>query len=104
MLLHHLGSLLSVTTALVTGDCHMHTLWMLATEFTTPLINNRWWLDKMVSCRIEQSSAGTMPQPGRDQLTGLSRSWLMNVIIDDALQEMKTSKMYVYNGLAILVR
>ncbi|GFH30575.1 TLC domain-containing protein [Haematococcus lacustris] len=48
MVLHHLGSLLSVTTALVTGDGHMHTLWMLVTEFTTPLINNRWWLDKMV--------------------------------------------------------
>lgn len=47
MLLHHLGSLMSVTTALVTGDCHCHTLWMLVTEFTTPLINNRWWLDKM---------------------------------------------------------
>ncbi len=25
-------------------------VWMLVTEFTTPLINNRWWLDKMVRC------------------------------------------------------
>lgn len=48
MVLHHIGSLLSVVMALMTGDGHMHTLWMLSTEFTTPLINNRWWLDKMV--------------------------------------------------------
>lgn len=41
MLLHHLGSLLSVATALATGNGHMHTLWMLFTEFTTPFINNR---------------------------------------------------------------
>ncbi|KAF5829579.1 TLC domain-containing protein [Dunaliella salina] len=47
MVLHHIGSLLSVAMALMTGDGHMHTLWMLSTEFTTPLINNRWWLDKM---------------------------------------------------------
>jgi hypothetical protein len=49
MVLHHLGSLLAVTTALVTGNGHMHTIWMLVTEFTTPLINNRWWLEKIVS-------------------------------------------------------
>mmetsp|Transcript_18972 Transcript_18972/g.32443 ORF Transcript_18972/g.32443 Transcript_18972/m.32443 type:complete len:286 (+) Transcript_18972:32-889(+) len=64
MVLHHLGSLLSVGVALLTGQGHMHTVWMLVTEFTTPLINNRWWLDKM---------------------------------------EMKTSPLYVWNGIAVLV-
>ena len=54
MVLHHLGSLLSVATAMWTGDGHMHTLWMLSTEFTTPLINNRWWLDKMVGTCIRR--------------------------------------------------
>lgn len=48
MVIHHIGSLFSVTTALLTGNAHMHTIWMLVTEFTTPFINNRWWLDKMV--------------------------------------------------------
>ncbi len=50
MLLHHIGSLASVTAAIVTGHGHMHALWMLVTEFTTPFINMRWWLDKGVSC------------------------------------------------------
>lgn len=58
MVLHHLGSLLSVATALLTGDGHMHTLWMLSTEFTTPLINNRWWLDKMVSACFQRVWGG----------------------------------------------
>ena len=48
MLLHHVGSLASVTAAIVTGHGHMHAVWMLVTEFTTPLINLRWWLDKGV--------------------------------------------------------
>ncbi len=50
MILHHVGSLASVVTAIVSGNCHMHALWMLMTEFTTPFINLRWWFDKAVSC------------------------------------------------------
>eukprot|EP00955_Chlamydomonas_euryale_P083749 363887-Chlamydomonas_euryale.AAC.8 len=46
MLLHHMGALVSVLTAVTTGQGHMHTMWMLATEFTTPFIDLRWWLDK----------------------------------------------------------
>ncbi len=48
MVLHHIGSLVAVVAAVLTGEGHVFTLWMLFTEFTTPLINNRWWLDKMV--------------------------------------------------------
>lgn len=64
MLLHHVGSLSSVTAAIITGKGHMHALWMLVTEFTTPFINFRWWFDK----------AG-----------------------------MKSSPLYFYNGVCILV-
>lgn len=31
------------------GDGHMHAVWMLVTEFTTPFTNLRWWLDNEVS-------------------------------------------------------
>lgn len=60
MTLHHLGSLMAVATALFTGDGHMPTTWMLVTEFTTPLINNRWWLDKLVSSPIQSSPIGSV--------------------------------------------
>eukprot|EP00955_Chlamydomonas_euryale_P083752 363887-Chlamydomonas_euryale.AAC.11 len=46
MLWHHAGTLLAVTTSILTGQCHMHAVWMLLTEATTPFINMRWWLDK----------------------------------------------------------
>ncbi|KAG2482199.1 hypothetical protein HYH03_018845 [Edaphochlamys debaryana] len=46
MVLHHVGSLISVTCALWTGDGHCLTLWMLSTECTTPFIAFRFLLDK----------------------------------------------------------
>jgi hypothetical protein len=49
MVAHHLGTLLAVTSSIVTGECHMHAAWMLLTEATTPFINMRWWLEKSVS-------------------------------------------------------
>ncbi|KAG1677488.1 hypothetical protein FOA52_001944 [Chlamydomonas sp. UWO 241] len=62
MLWHHIGTLMAVTTSILTGEQHMSSVWMLLTEATTPLINMRWWLDK----------AG-----------------------------MKSSPVYIYNGLGI---
>ncbi|KAG1665439.1 hypothetical protein FOA52_005781 [Chlamydomonas sp. UWO 241] len=46
MLAHHLGSLASVLTAVFMQQGHMHTMWMLVTECTTPFIDLRWLLDK----------------------------------------------------------
>lgn len=46
MLAHHIGAISSVLVAVLLGQGHMHTIWMLVTEATTPFVNLRWWLDK----------------------------------------------------------
>ncbi|GIL54846.1 hypothetical protein Vafri_10534 [Volvox africanus] len=46
MIIHHLGSLVSVLCAAFFGEGHCATLWMLSTEFTTPFIAFRYLLDK----------------------------------------------------------
>lgn len=46
MLIHHVGSLLSIGTAIYSRSGHMHAVWILVTELTTPFINFRWWLEK----------------------------------------------------------
>lgn len=48
MAFHHTIALISILTSWTSGEAHLNTIWMLSTEFTTPLINNRWWLEKMV--------------------------------------------------------
>ena len=49
MLAHHIAAFASVYTSLSLGQAHMYTLIMLATEVTTPFVNARWILDKLVS-------------------------------------------------------
>ncbi|GLC46590.1 hypothetical protein PLESTB_001617300 [Pleodorina starrii] len=46
MLLHHVGSLASVLSAIWWAEAHWMTMWMLSTEFTTPFIAFRYMLEK----------------------------------------------------------
>jgi hypothetical protein len=45
---HHVAALASVATAVLKGQGHAYTLCLLATECTTPFVNARWMLDKLV--------------------------------------------------------
>lgn len=65
MVAHHLGTLLAVTSSIVTGECHMHAAWMLLTEATTPFINLRWWLEKSVRERRARERAARVSNFGR---------------------------------------
>ena len=48
MVAHHVAAFCSVLTTVVFHETHMYTLVLLATECTTPFINFRWLLEKMV--------------------------------------------------------
>ena len=48
MVAHHVAAFFSVLTTVVFHETHMYTLMLLATECTTPFINFRWLLEKMV--------------------------------------------------------
>lgn len=50
MLAHHVAAFVSVAATLFCGEAHMYTLALLATEWTTPFINFRWLLEKLVCC------------------------------------------------------
>jgi len=46
MMLHHAVCLVGLSGALGTGLGHVHVLWLMLTEATTPFVNARWLLDK----------------------------------------------------------
>jgi hypothetical protein len=48
MVTHHIAAFLSVFVTVWYSEVHMYTLILLATECTTPFINFRWLLEKMV--------------------------------------------------------
>jgi hypothetical protein len=50
MLLHHVGGILALMTALTTSKCHFYGLLLLSTEITTPFICLRWYMDKAGRC------------------------------------------------------
>ena len=49
MVTHHISAVISVLVTAWYGEAHMYTLSLLSTECTTPFINLRWLLEKMVS-------------------------------------------------------
>lgn len=49
MVTHHISAFISVIVTVWYGEAHMYTLILLSTECTTPFINFRWLLEKLVS-------------------------------------------------------
>lgn len=91
---HHVAALASVATAALKGQGHAYTLCLLATECTTPFVNARWLLDKLVS---PAAGAGTMHP------LGLAPCRLIppRACMFRALQDMRSSRLYVANGLGL---
>jgi len=57
---HHIAAFLSVFVTVWYREVHMYTLILLATECTTPFINFRWLLEKMVGLHASSSSTETI--------------------------------------------
>jgi len=54
MVTHHIAAFISVFVTVWYREVHMYTLILLATECTTPVINFRWLLEKMVGYLLPQ--------------------------------------------------